>query len=332
MGLGACIPVCATLNSEFAPTKIRGLFVTTSFAWLVAGWVLAGLVSIPVVPNLGWRFCYIIGGIPLLYSIVLAIWLPESLHWLVSKNRKKDAISIIQQMERSAKGVAGEWFAENLMAPPPPKTVGVGALFSPEYRLATIGLWVMYFMGCILVYGVTVWMPTLLYEKGFTLATSYALAVVQNIASVLANGITGLVSDKLGRKKNIVFSFSMTVVAVVFMAYAVGQVQVLIACMFLGFAMNFALTGVQPLITETYRTEFRNTGVGWTNAFGRIGGFLSPIMAGYVQQLGLGFSGTMLWFIIPAVLGILAAVFFVRYETKGKTFEDIASEIAEISA
>lgn len=333
VGLGACIPVCSTLNSEFAPTRIRGLFVTSSFAWLVAGWVLAGLIAIPVVPKFGWRLCYIIGGIPLLYSVVLMLCLPESLHWLMSKGRKKDAIALIRIMEcYSRKKISGEWSPESLIVPPPPKAVGIRALFSPEYRLATIGLWIMYFMGCIIVYGVTVWMPTLLYEKGFPLAKSYAFAVAQNIAALVANGVTGFVSDKLGRKKNIMLSFSLAAVAVVIMAYVTGTVQVLLACIFLGFAINFALTAVQPLITETYRTEFRNTGVGWTNAFGRIGGFLSPIMAGYVQQLGIGFSGTMLGFVIPAAMGIFAAMFFIKYETKGKTLEDIAHEITDLSA
>jgi putative MFS transporter len=101
---------------------------------------------------------------------------------------------------------------------------------------------------------------------------------------------------------------------------------------FLGFANNFALTAVQPLLAETYRTEFRNTGVAMTNAFGRIGGLLAPLMAGYVQQLGVGFSGTMLWFILPCILAMLAAIFFIKYETIGKNLDSIASEIVERKA
>ncbi|HHW42726.1 MAG TPA: aromatic acid/H+ symport family MFS transporter, partial [Desulfotomaculum sp.] len=193
----------------------------------------------------------------------------------------------------------------------------------------TVGLWIMYFMGCVIIYGVTAWMPTLLFEKGLSLTKSYAFSVLQNIASIVANAVAGIAADRVGRKKNIIYSYAMAALAMVFMGIAAGQWQVLLACMFLGFANNFALTAVQPLIAETYRTEFRNTGVAWTHAFGRLGGLLGPLMAGYVQQLGIGFSGTMLWFIVPPVAGIVTASLFIRYETKGKTLDSIVSEISQ---
>ncbi|WP_211230002.1 MFS transporter [Desulfovirgula thermocuniculi] len=329
IGIGACIPVSATINSEFVPTKSRGAFVASTFSWLVAGWVLSGLVAIPVVPAMGWRFCYLLAVVPVVYALILAALLPESPHWLVSKGRNAEAVGVIRAMERAARGSAREWSPEGLLVPPPPKSVGVAALFSREYRLATVGLWIMYFMGCVIIYGVTAWMPSLLYEKGFSLAKSYAFAALQNVASIIANAVTGFVSDRVGRKRNIIFGFALAAVAVAVLAGATGQWFILAACMFLGFANNFALTAVQPLLAETYRTEFRNTGVAMTNAFGRIGGLLAPIMAGYVQQLGVGFSGTMLWFIAPCIIAILAAVFFIRYETTGKTLENIVSEMAE---
>jgi putative MFS transporter len=326
-GLGACIPVCSTIISEFAPSKHRGFFIASAFSWLVAGWVLAGVIAMLVVPHMGWRYCYLIGGLAVLYAPVLAAVLPESPHWLVSKGRKTEAISIIKAMEKAAKGTTREWSAEELLVPPPPKTVGVAALFSREYRLVTVGVWIMYFMGCVIVYGVTAWMPTLLYEKGLSLSKSYIFTVMLNTASIVANGVSGLISDKLGRKKNITFSFIVAALAVLLVANVSGTLEILITCIILGFASNLALTSVQPLIAEAYRTEFRNVGVAWTHAFGRIGGFLAPIMAGYVQQLGAGFTGTMLWFLVPSVIGAIAPVFFIKYETRGKVLEIILGDL-----
>ena len=42
-GVGSCIPVVTTVFSESMPSKQRGVFVTFGMAFMVVGWVLAGL-------------------------------------------------------------------------------------------------------------------------------------------------------------------------------------------------------------------------------------------------------------------------------------------------
>ena len=43
-GLGACIPMANTINSEYAPTKVRGLFVALGMAFMILGQILAGVL------------------------------------------------------------------------------------------------------------------------------------------------------------------------------------------------------------------------------------------------------------------------------------------------
>jgi len=98
---------------------------------------------------------------------------------------------------------------------------------------------------------------------------------------------------------------------------------VVICCMLVGISMNYGLSAVQPLLAEAYRTEFRNTGVAWVQALGRLGGFSGPIVIGYLQQIGVGFTGTFIFFAVPPVI-IAIIAFFYASETKGKTIESIA--------
>jgi MFS family permease len=94
----------------------------------------------------------------------------------------------------------------------------------------------------------------------------------------------------------------------------------------MGFAINYAITAGQPLMAESYPTEFRNTGVSWCQAFGRVGGALAPIVAGAIIGMQLGLKISFLFYIIPAVIGALAAFLFIKKETKGKSLDQLAQE------
>lgn len=323
-GLGACIPIAVTMMSESAPTKNRGYFISSIMAFYVFGWVVAGIVAIYIVPVFGWRVCYLTGGLPALYALILMLKLDESPHWLLGKGREKEAIEIIKRIEIASKGAASEWAPGSLIAPPSFKKVGVNAIFSPEYRKATLTIWVMYFMGTMVIYGITGWLPTLLVGKGYGLVKGYSFAILQNVFGMLGGIGTGYVADIIGRRKNVVVGWLFTAAAVLLLGIAANQWQVVVCGVLVGFIMNWALSGTQPLLAEAYPTEFRNTGVAWAQAFGRIGGFLGPILAGYVQQMGVGFTGTFVFFAIPSVIAATVAFFFV-VEMKGKSIESIAT-------
>ncbi len=332
IGLGACIPVVTTIFSESTPTKRRALFITFGMAWMIVGWVLAGLVATAIVPIFGWRLCYLIGGVPFLYSVFLYFKMHESAYWLANKGRKEEAVKILQYIETVATGKYTDRDPNLLITPPKSKVVGPKALFSKDYRSITAGIWITYFCGCFIVYGINAWLPSLMLEKGLKLSSAYGLAIAQNAAAIIANCSTGFVAEIIGRRKNLIGSYFIAAGAICIVAFVGSNfVAILAANIFMGFAINYAITAVQPLMAEGYPTEFRNTGVSWCQAFGRLGGASAPIVAGMVIGMGLGYSMSFLFYIIPAFIGALAAFLFVKRETKGKSLDQLAEEKAGIA-
>jgi benzoate transport len=332
VGLGSCIPVVTTIFSETTPTNRRALFITFGMAWMIVGWVLGGLVPTLVVPVFGWRMCYLIGGLPLLYSIFLYYRMHESAYWLANKGRKEEAVKVLQHIEKVATGKVTDWDPNALVVPPQPKVVGPKALFSKDYRTITAGVWITYFCGCFTVYGINAWLPSLMLEKGLKLTSAYGLAIANNAAAVLANCSTGFVAEIVGRRKNLIFSYILAAVAIVIMAFVGSNFAAILAAnIFMGFAINYAITAVQPLMAEGYPTEFRNTGVSWCQAFGRLGGAVAPIVAGIIMAMNLGPSMSFLFYIIPSLIGALAAILFVKRETKGKSLDQLAQERANVA-
>lgn len=324
-GLGACIPMANTINSEYAPTKVRGLFIALGMAFMILGQILAGVFAMAIVPVFGWRVSYLLGGIPVFYAVVIHFLMPESALWLVVKGRKKEAVAIVMSMERSAGRKPRAWKPDDLLVPPKVKAEGVRGLFFHGYALATIGLWVNAFFVAAVMYGINAWTPSMLLMAGFDIASSYGFTIVQNAAALIATCLAGAMIERTGRIKGAFLAFSLAIVACIVMSVAleVGHAAVLIGCMCIGFAVNFAITCPKALTPELFPTEFRGTAIAFTAAVGRIGGFCAPLAFGLAVGAGMNFGQLMLLLTVPLAIALAALIPLAKRETRGISLEEL---------
>ena len=324
-GLGACIPMANTINSEYAPTKVRGLFIALGMAFMILGQILAGLFAVLVIPTLGWRVSYLLGGIPVFYALAIHSLLPESALWLVVKGRKKEAIAIVRDMERSAGRPPRAWSPDDIEVPPPATTPGVKGLFSKGYALSTTGLWINAFFIAAVMYGINAWTPSMLIASGFDLASSYGFTMAQNGAAMVSTCLAGMMIEKVGRIRGSFLAFGLAVLSCIVMSVAlgVGGAAVLAGCVLLGFSVNFAITCPKSLTPELFPTEFRGTAIAFTAAVGRLGGFCAPLAFGAAMGAGMPFSQLILVLVVPLVLSAAALLLCARKETRGISLEEL---------
>jgi MFS family permease len=366
LGVGSCIPVVTTCFSETIPSKNRGVFVTFGMAFMVLGWVLAGLVVtalngipepivIPFAPEgadqlysltgkdgsvlanqtQNWRLAYLIGVLPVLYGVLLGIFMKETPHWYANTGHTDKAITRLNELVKRAGQDFGKLDAANLTTPPKLKSASPKALFSKKFIVATAAIWTMYFIGQVFVYGLNPWMVPMMTGFEYTAADASAMQTFNNVAAICSNVTVGFLSDKFGRKRILIFSWLFLMAAVVIFALTVGP-GAFAYCMFLffliGFAMNFAITGVQPLMPESYPTQVRNTGVSWCQAFARFGGAAAPIVFSAITPMFKTESGASDWnsimflLLIPAAIGLICTFVFLRRETGGKDLDTIVTE------
>ena len=374
-GVGSCIPIVTTCFSETIPSQHRGVFVTFGMAFMVAGWVLAGLIGNPICatpePILGdfttdkfgnvanWRLCYLIGALPIIYGIVLVFAMHETPHWYANSGQKEKAVEALAQIEKQHHSTVTERDPNLLVVPPKPANVGPNVLFSKKFIVATAAIWTTYFVGQFCVYGMNAWIPTWFQAMGYSAADSVNLQTWNNFAAILSNVSVGFVSDRIGRKKNLAASWIACIVVIVICSMVItydpenSKMVLYVALMLLfGFALNYAITAVQPLMPESYPTAIRNTGVAWCQAFARFGGSGSSIVLGAfataftmenpalsnpdavaaedasAKELAAmipNWSIVVLTLCIPFALGFICTLVFVR-ETGGKTMDQLAAE------
>lgn len=331
VGLGACIPMANTINSEYAPTRVRGLFVALGLAFMIVGQMLAGVFALVVIPAFGWRVTYLLGGIPICYVIVLRFALPESALWLVARGRKQEALVIVAEMERSAGVPPRPRTPDDLICPPPMTSRGVGALFGRRYWKMTVGLWVNAFFIAAVMYGVNAWTPSMLMESGFEMAQSYGYTIAQNAAALLATCLAGVMIEKVGRIRGAFAAVALALVSCGVMALVLqcAHGAVLLGCILLGFSVNFAITCPKSLTPELYPTELRGTAIALTAAVGRIGGFLAPLAFGLAVGAGWSFAQLSLTLMVPLALSGAALLLCVGHETMGVSLEEMQRRMGE---
>ena len=309
-GVGSCIPIVTTCFSETIPSKNRGVFVTFGMAFMVAGWVLAGLVAAPICTAStslfgdfltskqitiangstyyeNWRICYLIGALPIIYGIVLIFAMHETPHWYANSGQKEKACEALKEIERKHHSTVTDYDPNLLIVPPKPANVGPNVLFSKKYIVATAAIWCCYFVGQFCVYGMNAWIPTWFQNMGYSAADSVNLQTWNNFAAILSNVSVGFVSDRIGRKKNLAASWIACIVAIVICSFVITydpentkHILYVVLMLLFGFCLNYAITAVQPLMPESYPTAIRNTGVAWCQAFARFGGSGSSIVLG----------------------------------------------------
>ncbi|KAM3174461.1 hypothetical protein ACTXT7_010497 [Hymenolepis weldensis] len=92
------VSITYTLMSEFLPVKYRAkVLIGISIFWAIGSTLEIGLAFM-VLPKLGWRWLVFFSAIPLVIFCFLIPLLPESVHYLMTANRKKEAEQVIKKM------------------------------------------------------------------------------------------------------------------------------------------------------------------------------------------------------------------------------------------
>lgn len=312
LGLGAELPVASTYMSEFAPARIRGRVIVILEAFWAVGWTASALIGYFVIPNIdeGWRWAFLIGAVPAVYALVVRWGLPESPRWLERRGRHTEADAIVRDFEAASPG--GGRIPTDAAAPAsvvaPAAAVSSGerlrALWSGEFRVRTLCLWLVWFCVNFSYYGAFIWIPTILFNQGYDLVKSFGFTLIITLAQLPGYAVAAWLIEVWGRRATLsVFLVGSAVSAIVF-GTATTEGVIIGAGMALSFFNLGAWGALYAVTPEMYPTSLRGTGAGWAAGVGRIASIVAPLS---VPPL-LAFGGAPLLFVVFAVFFAVAAV------------------------
>jgi putative MFS transporter len=329
-GLGGEVPVTSTLAAEFSPGRLRGRMAGTILAAFPLGLFVAALLSLLIIPNFGWRTLFIVGVIPALLLFFVRRFMPESVRYLLSKGRIKEAEETVSKIEREALG-RNLTEAEIKALPKLPSeavvetTVTVAELLAPGRFKRTILLWIVSFGFLWSSNGILFMLPTILQERGIPLTQAITFMLVQAGAAFFGYTACGFLIDRFGRRIVLFLYFFIGALFHLWFAEASG-IWLYFAAAAVGWVNPGVYGSTSVYVGELHPTRLRATAVGWFFGIGRIGSFLAPAVIGLMLANGLGhyvLHTFALSFLVAAI-----ALWLVGVETKGRALEEIQAKFA----
>lgn len=292
IGLGGEFGIGMALAIEAWPAKHRA----KAASYVALGWqvgVLAAALLTPVLlPHIGWRGMFVVGGFP----AFVAWYLRVRLHEPEIFSQKQTALSTqkISKLE-SFKLLVKDKATTKV-------SLGVVVLTSVQ----NFGY-----------YGIMIWMPNFLSKQlGFSLTRSGLWTAVTVCGMMAGIWIFGRLADRIGRKPSFLLFQLGAVISIITYSQLTDPTAMLVAGAFLGMFVNGMMGGYGALMAEAYPTEARATAQNVLFNLGRAVGGFGPVVVGAIVS-AYSFSIAIAFLAVIYVIDMVATVFLVP-ELKGK--------------
>ena len=332
VGLGAAMPNAVTLLTEYCPSKRKFFLVNTMFCGFPVGAASGGFLAAWIIPEFGWQSVLFLGGIvPVILAIFLMLFVPESARYSINKGLSQEKVkATLSRISATAKDYTSFYLSENNAVVTTNKSEGIRVILSKHYALGSLMLWLTYFMGLVIFYGVSNWMPTL-----FTTAhISGSLAAI--VTGLFALGGLGAIAngwlmDRYNPSLLIATFFGLTFITVGAIGYSIdmGTAALVFITIVAGIVMNTAQSSLPSFAASFYPTAGRSTGVSWMLGIGRFGGIAGSYLVAELIKRNMDLQQIFVILAIPAVISTCTLlVIYFKYFAKKKN--EVSEEVYNV--
>jgi MFS transporter, AAHS family, 4-hydroxybenzoate transporter len=287
IAIGGLLPLCWALNIEYVPRRYRSTVVTLIMLGYTFGNSFGGPLTIWLTPQYGWRSVFIFGGCAALAATCfLFFFIPESIKFLVIKNKRPDLVAGYAQRlapNRTIRASDGFVLSDEIR----PGKFAVSLLFQNELRWITPILWTAYIASSIAVFFRVSWEPSVFQALGFSRST----AALASSANSIGGAIGGLLLMRFTDTRGVIAVAVLPALAVPTLL-AMGLVQLgggafLALSFFNTMFLVGAHFGIHSIAGIFYPSAYRANGAGWATSIAKVGSILGPLVGGVALSSGM---------------------------------------------
>ncbi|MCY0898504.1 MAG: MFS transporter [Firmicutes bacterium] len=283
--------------AEEAPNHTRGWWVGFAQIGWPVGWFIASLLSLALVPTLGWRWLFVIGVVPALFTL----WVRRNVQ---ETDRFQDIKKIRQQLDENRAAEAR--YATNTAKV---NEFTYAQLFEPDLARTSI---LVFLWQLIYNYGaasIIYWLPELFIHYGLPLTSEYATSAWATGLAIIGYLSAAVLGEKFGRREVSALYLAIGAVSGLLLGLK-GTTWIAITVFYAGFYF-FAIGQMGAAVAfalESFPTRARGTG-GTLLAVATWVGFIAAGLTGPILFSAWGVPATIavwggLCAIIPAILAL----------------------------
>ena len=287
IAIGGLLPLCWALNIEYVPRRYRSTVVTLIMLGYTFGNSFGGPLTIWLTPHYGWRSVFIFGGCAALAATCfLFFFIPESIKFLVIKNKRPDLVAGYAQRLATGRTIrASDGFV--LSDEIRPKTFAVSLLFQNELRWITPILWIVYIASSIAVFFRLSWEPSVFQALGFSRSTAALASSANSIGGAIGGLLLMRFTDTRGAIAVSVLPALAVPTLLVMGLVRLGGGAFLALSFFNTMFLVGAHFGIHSIAGIFYPSAYRANGAGWATSIAKVGSILGPLVGGVALSSGM---------------------------------------------
>jgi AAHS family 4-hydroxybenzoate transporter-like MFS transporter len=310
IGFGAAAPTGVALVSEWLPIRARaGVSALLSIGTPLGG-ILGASAVLALLPDIGWRGCFVVCGcLTLILAAAGLALVPSSPAQLLASGKRREAAELVRRIARVEHPDVG-------LASASPDHQGVislrDGLFAKENTRLNVGSWLLFSSLTFTAYAFNGWGTVFLTLAGYTLDQAVSTTIAFNAFAVLGALTSVFLLGRIGSRVPVFVTALVAVASVLAMTGLLGSeagarshTDTLFAAVvsaFAGGATGGGIATVYGLLSFSYPSEYRSSGLGMGLMMGRIGSIIIALAGGAL--LAIDGPNTRPFFLVLSGMGL----------------------------
>jgi SHS family lactate transporter-like MFS transporter len=287
IGMGGEWGVGASLAMEAAPKRWRGVLSGILQSGYSVGYLFAAVVARVVLPTLGWRWMFWLGGIPALLALYIRMHVPESEAWKQHRAPSTGAVLRI---------ALGEW-----------------------KRLLYLVVLMIFMM--FLSHGTQDLYPDFLStQHGVAPATVAYIAMFYNVGAIVGAIVFGELSERLGRRFSMVGALGLALVMIPLWAFSSSVAMLAVGAFMLQAGVQGAWGVIPVHLNEMSHDATRGLVPGLAYQLGILFAAPTNTIEFALRDL-VGYQWAIAGFEIVTILS-LSVIILLGSERRGRSFTE----------